>query len=348
MCPKLDINGGETRIFTTSIQKWLKDLLENNDIMRHKMFDLLIEKINWISPELISMVGDFHRIAEASVFELEDKMMFQRRIEAACDLCYHLVRLLELSCSSRAFIRLLNAPSQPMIANRLAELLAWGLQTFAAESHLNTMVQQICSMQESRSERIENSWKRSITTDICVAYVGVLVALQQSMSDILASEDSDSIASAHWNRFLQSLYDLSVTPSLLSRCFKASVYNEYSDLDLPTDSEELAFQKLIESLEKIRASSQMATSSGHNKDTSGLAAEADIPEEFLDPILNTIMKDPVILPDSKMTIDRETIQRHLSISPTDPFSRQALREEDLLPNTELLEKIKAWSKPNNN
>ena len=37
----------------------------------------------------------------------------------------------------------------------------------------------------------------------------------------------------------------------------------------------------------------------------------DIPDEFLDPIQYTLMKDPVILPSSRVTIDRPVIVRHL-------------------------------------
>lgn len=37
----------------------------------------------------------------------------------------------------------------------------------------------------------------------------------------------------------------------------------------------------------------------------------DIPEEFLDPLMNTLMKDPVILPNSHKVLDRATITRHL-------------------------------------
>lgn len=34
-----------------------------------------------------------------------------------------------------------------------------------------------------------------------------------------------------------------------------------------------------------------------------------VPDEFLDPIMSTVMNDPVILPSSKMTVDRQTIAR---------------------------------------
>lgn len=37
----------------------------------------------------------------------------------------------------------------------------------------------------------------------------------------------------------------------------------------------------------------------------------DIPEEFLDPLMSTLMSDPVILPGSKKVLDRATISRHL-------------------------------------
>jgi ubiquitin conjugation factor E4 B len=64
------------------------------------------------------------------------------------------------------------------------------------------------------------------------------------------------------------------------------------------------------------------------------AAEADlgeIPEEFLDPLMFTLMEDPVILPTSKNIIDRSTIRSHLLSDPHDPFNRVALKIEDVKP-----------------
>eukprot|EP01113_Clastostelium_recurvatum_P014474 TRINITY_DN1788_c0_g1_i3.p1 TRINITY_DN1788_c0_g1~~TRINITY_DN1788_c0_g1_i3.p1 ORF type:complete len:1204 (-),score=380.22 TRINITY_DN1788_c0_g1_i3:63-3674(-) len=65
----------------------------------------------------------------------------------------------------------------------------------------------------------------------------------------------------------------------------------------------------------------------------------DIPEEFLDPILDTLMEDPVILPSSGQTVDRAIITRHLLSDPTDPFNRSPLTVEMLKPNEELKKKI---------
>ncbi|GJN12753.1 hypothetical protein PR202_ga31060 [Eleusine coracana subsp. coracana] len=73
-----------------------------------------------------------------------------------------------------------------------------------------------------------------------------------------------------------------------------------------------------------------------------LDAEAvlgDIPDEFLDPIQYTLMKDPVILPSSKVTIDRPVIIRHLLSDSTDPFNRSHLTQDMLIPNTELKAQI---------
>ncbi|KAL4336146.1 hypothetical protein GQ457_07G003050 [Hibiscus cannabinus] len=72
------------------------------------------------------------------------------------------------------------------------------------------------------------------------------------------------------------------------------------------------------------------------------AALGDIPDEFLDPIQYTLMKDPVILPSSRITLDRPVIQRHLLSDSTDPFNRSHLTAEMLIPNTELKARIEEF------
>lgn len=71
-----------------------------------------------------------------------------------------------------------------------------------------------------------------------------------------------------------------------------------------------------------------------------IASEA--PEEFLDPIMSHLMTDPVILPSSKLTVDRQTIARHLLSDQIDPFNRQPLTMEEVVPNTDLKTKITRW------
>ncbi|KAJ9117556.1 hypothetical protein QFC22_004406 [Naganishia vaughanmartiniae] len=80
------------------------------------------------------------------------------------------------------------------------------------------------------------------------------------------------------------------------------------------------------------------------KATIEIEDEREIPDEFLDPLMATLMKDPVILPVSKVTIDRSTIRAALLQKPLDPFSNQPLKLEDCIPNVELKQQIDAWLK----
>merc|ERR1712176_567343 len=67
----------------------------------------------------------------------------------------------------------------------------------------------------------------------------------------------------------------------------------------------------------------------------------EVPDDYLDPIMATLMKDPVLLP-SGISIDRTTIMRHLLNEPIDPFNRQPLTAEMLKPNVELKDRIDAF------
>lgn len=68
----------------------------------------------------------------------------------------------------------------------------------------------------------------------------------------------------------------------------------------------------------------------------------EIPEEFRDPLLDTLMHNPVRLPTSGNIMDRPVITRHLLNTQTDPFNRQRLTEEMLEPMTELKLRIENW------
>lgn len=49
-----------------------------------------------------------------------------------------------------------------------------------------------------------------------------------------------------------------------------------------------------------------------------------------DPLMGTLMTDPVVLPSGHI-VDRPVIMRHLLNTPTDPFTRQPLNESMLQP-----------------
>ena len=69
--------------------------------------------------------------------------------------------------------------------------------------------------------------------------------------------------------------------------------------------------------------------------------EDDAPDEFYDAIMGNIMKDPVKLPSGNI-VDKTTILQHLKNDTTDPFTRQELKEEDLVYDDKLKKKIEEW------
>ena len=73
-------------------------------------------------------------------------------------------------------------------------------------------------------------------------------------------------------------------------------------------------------------------------------ANVTVPDDFLDPIMSEIMVDPVLLPTSNTVMDRKVIERHIMSNDDDPFNRQSLSVKDLVPQTELKEKITEFCK----
>lgn len=68
----------------------------------------------------------------------------------------------------------------------------------------------------------------------------------------------------------------------------------------------------------------------------------DPPDEFLDPIMSSLMTDPVILPSSRNVVDRSTIARHLLSDQSDPFNRSPLTMDQVKRDTGLKARIDEW------
>ncbi|XP_026193300.1 ubiquitin conjugation factor E4 [Cyclospora cayetanensis] len=73
----------------------------------------------------------------------------------------------------------------------------------------------------------------------------------------------------------------------------------------------------------------------------------EVPAEYLDPIMADLMQDPVLLPSSKVIMDRRNIERHLMSDPSDPFNRAPLTREQLVPQPELKKEIEAFLESKN-
>lgn len=78
----------------------------------------------------------------------------------------------------------------------------------------------------------------------------------------------------------------------------------------------------------------------------------DIPEDFLDPLCNSLIITPIILPSSKKIMDLDIIKKHLLYHNFDPFNRTELtldilqefnnQEENIKKNNLLKEQINSW------
>jgi len=68
----------------------------------------------------------------------------------------------------------------------------------------------------------------------------------------------------------------------------------------------------------------------------------EIPDDFLDPIMQTLMLDPVKLPTSGNVMDRAVIMRILLTEHLDPFNRAELKPEQLQTDEETKERIHSF------
>ena len=52
--------------------------------------------------------------------------------------------------------------------------------------------------------------------------------------------------------------------------------------------------------------------------------------EFMDPILFSVINEPIEIPEVKQIMDKYTIMNHLTFSETNPFTNKSLTKEELL------------------
>jgi ubiquitin conjugation factor E4 B len=104
-----------------------------------------------------------------------------------------------------------------------------------------------------------------------------------------------------------------------------------SKLHLITPAQIVQFRHLMEQVGKARASCVDME-----------AITDDAPAEFIDPLLDTLMRDPVRLPTSNTIVDRSTIAQHLLNMDTDPFNRMPLTMSMVEPQPELKQRFNDW------
>eukprot|EP00178_Gracilaria_changii_P016427 TRINITY_DN46_c0_g1_i1.p1 TRINITY_DN46_c0_g1~~TRINITY_DN46_c0_g1_i1.p1 ORF type:complete len:1147 (-),score=163.54 TRINITY_DN46_c0_g1_i1:10691-14131(-) len=82
----------------------------------------------------------------------------------------------------------------------------------------------------------------------------------------------------------------------------------------------------------------------HEEDNREEEDLGDIPDEFQDPVMSTLMRDPVRLPTSGVVMDRSVISRILLSDKFDPFNRKLLTEDMLVEEVELRNRIQNFIK----
>ncbi|KHJ99129.1 hypothetical protein OESDEN_00877 [Oesophagostomum dentatum] len=98
----------------------------------------------------------------------------------------------------------------------------------------------------------------------------------------------------------------------------------------------------ISQIERFRALAEKVETLYNNKAAEEMELE-DAPEEFKDPVMDTLMEDPVRLPSGHI-MDRKHIMRHLLSSQTNPFNRLPLTEDELEPaELFLFIKSRSWA-----
>ena len=104
-----------------------------------------------------------------------------------------------------------------------------------------------------------------------------------------------------------------------------------SENDYLTDDD---FNKYVIFVDTLRKEEKIIKSEEINYD--------DAPQEFYDGLTFNIMTDPVKLPKSNVILDRKTIETHLLSDQTDPFNREPLTKDMLIPCPELKKRIEEY------
>ena len=109
----------------------------------------------------------------------------------------------------------------------------------------------------------------------------------------------------------------------------------------------LKIRNIYDNIFKLSLSTNITTIFNELEDKIKNTIPLQLPDQFLDPLLYTPIHQPVVLPNSNIIIDRETIETQLQINQVDPFSRAKLTLEELNSyneKTEIKDKIKCFQK----
>lgn len=292
--------------------------LSNQANQNHDFFvryvNLLLNDVTYVLDESFGAFSTIHNMQEELRREghTMDPATRQQKEEHLASVQRNAKSYMQLTNETVAMLKLFTEAladsfTMPEIVQRLADMLDYNLDAMVGPKRLNLQV-------ENASEYGFNP--RALLSEI----VDVYLNLMSKESFIFAvARDGRSYKPANFtkaseimrNRHLKPIDDLKKWEELQKKVKEAKELDEQAEEDLGEVPDE--FLGMLEVWLWPMASTDIA----------------------LDPLIFTLMEDPVILPASKMSIDRSTIRSHLLSDPNDPFNRVPLKIEDVTPSKDL-------------
>lgn len=168
---------------------------------------------------------------------------------------------------------------------------------------------------------------------------GIVMIYLAFMEDENAIESSTSGLETNSRRFMKSC--LRDKRSFEYRTFRNRVIvlaNKYRFLN---ESVVVKWVHYLDLFGKSASSSSTATSLDLEDEDN---LPEDTPDNYIDPLMATLMVNPVLLPTSGVIVDKSTILKHLLNNKTDPFNRKPLTIADIIPQDDLHREILAWKR----
>ncbi|KAJ2549665.1 Ubiquitin conjugation factor E4 [Coemansia sp. RSA 1933] len=252
-----------------------------------------------------------------------------QRLQEAERIARSYVSLAHETVHMLAFLtRIVPTPFQaPEVVGRLAAMLNYTLQQLAGPKCSNLRVRNM-------SERFAFN-PRVLLSELVSVYVHLGLPPEQ---------DDDSQPSSGEERSL-SAKELLPSSDAVSR-FVTAVVEDDRSYSAKLFEEAYAILerrslKSTESLDRLRLFAlQCKTAKVDTHATEFL--ESIAPDEYLDPLLASLMTDPVRLPTSGTVMDRSVIKGQLLSDPRDPFNRAPLSADMLVPLDDLKREIHDW------
>jgi len=324
---------GQKRSFeSTSLifQQLFQDTCKANEELYSAFLNKLFTIMNWTATEFTVAMKEIQdsRSAHSST-ELQQQ---QRKCTIMFELSVNLLRLLEF------IVRELPATflkANSVNTTRLIETVSFILQhtTLGPDSQL---FEQIIGSQIQQIPFMEKVTRFSILAPVTGILINLHVAAQNTAQAEAEKRGGGAADPPETNDIVNALIQ---SKSCKIECYEYLLdflgYDISTKEDTPSQQKFNHFKEFIQMMQKADSEKDNVVS---------IDDLDDIPEEFLDPIQFTVMRDPVRLPGSKVVIDRPIIERHLLMDKTDPFSRSELTLDMVEPEDELKQRIDAWIK----